>query len=156
MAQRWAGIVISGKKVTVVDAEVDKVGPIVVNSDHTYKLQEGDRSKAYAVIHQQLVDYLTDNDVDHVVVKASALSQAGMKKAHLEAAELRGVVMSAAASVTAVAVVAKAHISKTFGSRKVDDYLFDEAFWTTKVAGGALRAGSREAALLLLAHRKKL
>lgn len=154
MAQRWAGIVVSGSKVTVVDAEIDKIGPMVVNSDHTWKLQTGDRSKAYDVIHQQLVDYLTDNRVDRVVVKESALSQGGTKMAHLKAAELRGVVMSAAASVTVVAVVAKARISKTFGSRKVDDYLSDNDFWTAEVAGIALRAGSREAALLLLAHCK--
>ena len=151
---RWVGIAVSGDKVTVVDAEVDNTGPIVVNADQTWKLQKGDRSKAYNVIHQQLVDYLDDNKVDQVVVKASAPSQRGMSKAHLAAAELRGVVMSAAASVTAVSVVAKGHISKTFGDRKVDEYLSDNAFWSAEVAVGALRAGSRETALLLLAARK--
>jgi hypothetical protein len=61
--------------------------------------------------------------------------------------------MSAAASVASVVALAKARISRTFGSRKVDDYLKDETFWTDGVAGAALRTGSREAAMLLLASR---
>ncbi len=154
MVERWVGIAVSGNKVTVVDAEVDNSGPIEVIADQTWKLQSGDRPKAYSVIHQQLLDYLNDHDVDRAIVKASALSQGGMGKGHLEAAELRGVVLSAAASVTAVSVVAKAHISRTFGDRKADEYLSDSSFWTAQVAGVDLRIGSREAALLLLAVRK--
>lgn len=100
-----------------------------------------------------MVDYLTDNRVDRVVVKASALSQMGTKKAHLDAAELRGVISCAAASVTPVDAIAKAHISKTFGSRKVDEYLKDDDFWGGQISGKSIRIGSREAALLLLAAR---
>jgi hypothetical protein len=77
------------------------------------------------------------------------------KKVHLEAAELRGVAMCALASVTTVEMQAKANISKSYGKRKVDEYLKDNSFWATKVTGHNLRVGSREAAMVLLASRKK-
>lgn len=154
MSGRWVGIAVSGDKLTIVDATIDGTKPLVINSDQTWKLQQGDRAKAYNVIHQQVVDYLKNHSIDRVVIKASALSQGGMKKAHLDAAELRGVVTGAAASATEVSILAKAVLSRTFGDRKVDEYIADDAFWTAEVAGVPLRAGSREAALLLLAARK--
>ncbi len=49
----------------------------------------------------------------------------------------------------------KAHISKTFGDRKVDEYLKDDDFWSKQISSGQLRIGSREAAMVLLAARKK-
>ncbi len=85
----------------------------------------------------------------------SALSLAGTKKAHLDAAEFRGVVLCAAASATKVITLAKATISKGFGERKADEYLVDDAFWNESVAGAPLRNGSREAALLILAARRE-
>jgi hypothetical protein len=71
----------------------------------------------------------------------------------LEAAELRGVIMGALANATAVQCLLKAHISKHFGERKVDQYLKDKEFWASETKG-QLRAGSREAALLILAARE--
>lgn len=154
MGKRWVGIAVSGEKLTIVDASLPNAGPMAINSDHTWKLQKGDRACAYNVMYQQLADYLGQHEIDRVIVKASALSQGGMKKAHLKAAELRGVVLAAAASVTTVTALSKAHISKNFGNRKADEYLTDEAFWAKQISGGRLRAGSREAALLLIAARE--
>jgi hypothetical protein len=153
MSEHWVGVTVSGDKIIVVDAQVDTTGPIVVISDLTWKLQAGARSAAYSVMHRQLGDHLGHGSVKRVVIKASAVSRAGGSQAHLNAAELRGVVMAASASVTEVVVVAKAQISRTFGARNVDEYLADDGFWTTEVAGVSLRGGSREAALLLLAAR---
>jgi hypothetical protein len=124
-----------------------------VNLDQTFKLQQAVRPQAYKRLHDQIVDYLTTNRIDRVVIKGSAVSKSGSGKGHLDAAELRGVVMAAAAAVTTVSVRTKAQISKTFGARNVDDYVKDDAYWTTAVAGVALKKGSREAALLLLADR---
>ncbi len=73
--------------------------------------------------------------------------------AHLEAAELRGVVIAACATTAATDTVAKATISRTFGKRRVDDYIADDDFWTKEVGGIALRRGSWEAAMVLLAAR---
>ena len=50
--------------------------------------------------------------------------------------------------------LAKAGISRTFGSRKVDEYVRDDGFWKSNVTG-TLRAGSREATMVLLAARDK-
>lgn len=40
------------------------------------------------------------------------------------------------------------------GNAKVDEYLKDEAFWNSKTTGSALRAGSREAAMLIIAAKE--
>jgi hypothetical protein len=153
MAGRWLGVVVSGDKVTIVDAEVPDSGPLVVLSDQSWPLQQGDRASAYVVMAQQVSNYATENDIDLAVVKASAVSLGGTKKAHLESAELRGVVMMALGSVTNVECKSKAVISKTFGTRKVDSYVKDDGFWLKECAGN-LRTGSREAAMVLLAARK--
>jgi len=153
MPERWIGIVVSGSTVVVVDAEVPKSGPLVIQADSTWSLQSGDRASAYTVMHQQASDYIRENQIAKAVIKSSALSTGGTKKAHLEAAELRGVVMCAAASSTDTELLAKGHMSRTFGSRKVDEYVKDSKFWSAEVSGEKLRIGSREAALLLLAAR---
>lgn len=154
MTERWVGVVVSGDKVTLFDAEVPADGPIVVQADHTLPLQTGDKPAAYRVISQQLGGYLRENGVTKVIAKASALPTGSVKLAHLEAAELRGVVLAAAAAVCDVATLTKARISRTFGDRKVDEYVADNAFWKANVVGGNLRIGSREAAMLVLAARK--
>src|SRR5450759_3460370 len=100
MAQRGWVIVVSSGKVTLVDADVDGGPPIVIQSDDTWSLQKGDRASAYRVIHQRIADYARENKIERAVLKPSAVSLRGTKKVHLEAAELRGVVMCALASVT--------------------------------------------------------
>jgi hypothetical protein len=153
MTERRVGFVITGEKIVVVDAEVSEDGPIVLQSDQTWKLQNGPREAAYHVIYQQCANYLREHDIKRVVLKASALTMGSMKKAHLESAEVRGVVIAAAASVCPVRTIAKATISRTFGARNVDEYVKDDEFWNENVQGVKLRGGSREAALILIADR---
>lgn len=153
--ERWAGISVSSDRITVVDATVEVGQPLVINADQSFKLQQSSRPEAYRTIYDQVADYLTSHGIQRVIVKASAVSQGGSGLAHLEAAEVRGVVMAAAASVCGVSAKSKAQISKTFGSKKFDEYVKDDAYWTTAVAGVALKKGSREAALLILAERDK-
>ncbi|CAM4345645.1 hypothetical protein STLA111740_12775 [Stenotrophomonas lactitubi] len=72
----------------------------------------------------------------------------------LRSAETRGVVIAAAASTNKnVAILSKAGISKTYGDRKVDEYISDENFWKTHTQGAPLRKASREGAVLILAQR---
>jgi hypothetical protein len=103
-------------------------------------------------MHQRVSDYVQEHGIVRTVIKASAVSKGGMGKAHLDAAELRGVVMGAAAAASETQCLAKGHISRTFGERNVDAYVADQRFWEGNVVG-ALRAGSREAAMLLVAAR---
>jgi hypothetical protein len=121
------------------------------------KLQKGDKANAYALMHQRLENYVREKKITRAVIKASAVSQAGKPKlAHFESAELRGVAISALCEGGAkVEVTAKATISRTFGERKADEYVSDDTFWDEQVTGENLRGGSREAALLLLASRRK-
>lgn len=153
MIERRVGFVINGTKIVVVDAEVPVDGPIVLQSDQTWKLQSGLREQAYHVLYQQCANYLREHGIKRVVLKGSALTRGSMRKAHLESAEVRGVVIAAAASVCPVRTVAKATISRTFGNRNVDGYVGDDSFWDERVEGIKLRAGSREAALILIAER---
>lgn len=155
MPDRWLGVLVASEKIIVVDAEVPGSGPLVIQADHSWSLQGGERPDAYRVMHQHVADYVTENKIKRVVIKGSALSMGSTKMAHLEAAELRGVVAAAAASVADTEFAKKASISRTFGKRKVDDYLADDAFWLTQVRGKNVRLGSREAAMILLAARSK-
>jgi hypothetical protein len=150
--ERWLGVVVSGDKVIVVDAKIPAGGPIVIQADHLWTLQDGDRIQAYVVMYQQVSNYAAEHNVDRAVIKESAVSLGGTKKAHLQSAELRGVVMAALATVTTVDCKSKAVLSKTFGNRKVDDYLKDDKFWAKEIKG-AVRSGSREAAFVILAAR---
>jgi len=150
---RWLGIVVSSDKITMLDAEVPEAGPLVIQADTSWRLQIGDRAAAYRVMHQNVADYAREHHIARVIIKSSAVSRGGTTKAHLEAAELRGVVMAAAAAEsTRTTCLAKATISKTFGKRKVDEYLADEDYWDAEFSG-KLRSGSREAAMIMLAAR---
>lgn len=153
MPKRWLGIVVSSTDVTAVDAEVPKNGPLVLQGAHSWPLQTGDRSKAYAVMSQRISDYVGEHGISKVVIKESAVSLGGTKKAHLHAAELRGVVIAAAAAHADVRTISKANISNNFGSRTVDEYVKDGDYWKKNVTGINLRSGSREATILLLAAR---
>lgn len=156
MAERCVGLVIVGEVVTVVAAEVpnDAGAPLTILADNTWRLQVGERAPAYAVLHQRCADYLRENGVGYVVVKASALPTGAARLGLLTSAEVRGVIIAAAASVCEVKVFSKAMISRTYGERKVDEYLQDDGFWNDQSQGGKLRRTSREAAMLLIAARK--
>ena len=155
MAKRCVGFTVTSNKVTIVDALVpeDDADPITILSDHTWDLQSGDKGNAYWVMHQRCAGYLRENAVKLVVVKASALATGSTKLAHLHSAELRGVIIAAAASVCTIEDVTKALISRTYGERKVDEYISDDTFWTEHTEGGKLRKSSREAAMLIIARR---
>lgn len=155
MTRRLLGLSTSKDSVIVVDAEIpDDDGPIVVMMDDTWKVQNGDRAAAYNVLHQQCADYINENGIDTVVVKASAVAGKGPATvALLQSAEVRGVVIAAAASQCEVKVVAKGVVSRTYGKRNVDEYVADDAFWMKNTAGGKLRKLSREATMLLISER---
>src|SRR5690606_21424344 len=118
MSERRVGFHVSKDKVIAVDAEVPESGPIVLQADHTWNLQRGAREEAYHVLYQQVANYLREHDITRAVVKASAVSgRSAMRLAHLEGAEVRGIIIAAARSVCAVCAISKAKISKTFGDR---------------------------------------
>ena len=155
MPQRWLGLSASKDAVVMVDAEIpDDDGPIIIKSDDTWRVQKGDRAAAYNVLHQQCADYIRENGIDAAVVKASAVAGKGSATlGFLLSAEVRGVVIAASASQCPVKALSKAVISRTYGDRKVDEYVADDAFWTKQTEGGTLRKLSRESAMLLIAAR---
>jgi hypothetical protein len=157
MAVRCVGFVIVGEVVTVVDTEIPDAAdrPLTIVADDTWRLQRGERAPAYAVLHQRCADYLRGNGVGSVVVKASALPTGAARLGLLTSAEVRGVIIAAAASVCGVKMISKAVISRTYGERKVDEYLQDDGFWDERTQGGKLRKTSREAAMLVIAARNR-
>ncbi|SDS62486.1 hypothetical protein ACP3TY_05965 [Pseudomonas rustica] len=155
MTVRCVGLLVSAGDVTVVDTLVptDMTEPVTILMDASWKLPTGDRLHAYDILHQQCVSYLKEQNIRQVFIKASALPQGGgAKQSLLEGAELRGVIMAAAASVCPTKALAKAAISRAY-KRKVDDCIKDDSFWDEQVAGGSLRKGSREAAMLVVSQR---
>lgn len=125
-------------------------GAFELEASKTLHLQSGERPAAYHVIFDQVAALVTEGKLDCACIKASGLSLAGTKKAHLEAAELRGVVQAACASACNVQLVSKANVSRTFGDRKVDVYLKDDSFWKEQGLE-SLAKGKREAAFQVVA-----
>lgn len=151
-----ASFVVSGESVEVVVAEVpaDPKDPISIEYDQTWSLQSGAREPALHVLHQRCASFLKEQQIKSVVLKASAAPMSGgVKLSLLHSAEVRGVIMAAAASEAQVKSLSKGVISRTYGDRKVDEYLKDDTFWLGKLTGKALRKGSREAAMLVVASR---
>jgi len=155
MSVRVVGIVVSGDAATIVDAEMptDLSDPIVILADNSWRLQKGEKGAAYHVLHQRCADYLRENSISRVVIKASALPTGAAKLGLLNSAELRGVIIAAAASVCEIKLLTKASISRTYGERKVDEYIEDDSFWGEQTTGKTLRKLSRESAMLIIANR---
>lgn len=152
MSERWLGVQVSGAGVILVDAEVPKDGPITIVLDDSLKLANGDRAKAFCTMYSRLHDYAKEKGIKRAFVKDSAVSKGGMGKAHLAAAELRGVAIAALGSACEVSILSKASISRNYGNRNMDEYVKDESFWQENT-DGKMRSGSREAAMLILASR---
>lgn len=156
VSKRYIGLVASSDAVTVVEGEIpsDQEDPITIIGDSTWKLQSGDRSSAYAVLHQRCVDHIRENKISGVVVKASAVPQGSARLALLTSAEVRGVLLAAAASVCEnTKELSAASISRNYGDRKIAEYVADDDFWDEVTVGGNLRKTSREAAMLLVASK---
>ena len=156
MASRCVGLVITASDVTVVDTTIpdDPDAPLTLVRDETWKLAAGDRAKAYETLFHRCTGYIQQNGVDQVVIRASALPPSGAGSGILDGAELRGVIMCAAASACATRVLEKSWMSRTY-KRKVDEVIKDDDFWEQQLDGAKLRKGSREAAMLVVAHRNR-
>lgn len=150
MPQRLAGMVVSSSEVDLVILDVE-AGHFDLISQSPVKVPVGDRAQAYRVVYEHLQDQLRESGVECACIKASAVSLGGTKKVHLEAAELRGVALAAAAAVCEVRSVSKALTSRTFGNRGVDEYLKDNAFWNGIGLVG-LKKGVREAAFTAISQ----
>ena len=128
-------------------------GQFTLDGQTTLKLQAGGRPDAYSIIHGQFTDYVKQHQVQCVCFKGSAVSLGGTKLAHLQAAELRGVLQAAAAGATEVRTMTKSAASRNFGTRKVDEYLKDDSFWTGSLA--TVKKGLREAAFAAISEFSK-
>ena len=150
MSKKFAGLAVASSEIDVVIL-TRKDGYFELVSQSVIKKHTGGNPQAYNVVYQQLKGLLVDTGVEQVFVKASAVSMGGTSLAHLEACELRGVALAAAASVCTTECVTKANISRNFGERKADEYLKDNSFWESQGLG-ALKKGAREAALIAVSQ----
>ncbi len=155
MTKRWLGLSASKECITFVEVEVpDDDSPLVIVSDDTWRVQKGDRAEAYGVLYRQCFDYIRERQIDAVYVQASAVAGKGAARlGMLEGAEVRGVGIAAASAASSVFLVKKSVISRTYGERKVGEYVEDDDFWDKHTTGGRLRKGSREVTMLLIAAR---
>lgn len=143
-----AAVVVS-EKIVLAEGVINNDGTVTVVKDETFDLEKGDRQLAYVVMHKRIKDRFSQG-IEQVLLKASSGSRNAATAAVLHAAELRGVFLSAVPDGLPVRQLQKNSLSRTFGSRKVDEYLKDDAFFAEKFGGANLRKGSREAAFLLL------
>lgn len=158
MAKRWVSFHVSGSEVGVLDAEIpdDADEPIKVLAQAKWKLQQGDRAQAYGVMAKRCTNYVSEHKVDLVVVKGSATGRVqGSIASLLPSAELRGAVIAGSAMATKVEIISKSQVSRTYGKRKVDEYLRDDKFWDDHVEAGDLSKWAREPLMYLIAYRSK-
>ncbi|TBB58960.1 hypothetical protein ELH42_32650 (plasmid) [Rhizobium ruizarguesonis] len=146
-----AAVVVS-EKIILVEGVLNGDKTVTIVKDEPFDLEKGDRQLAYAVMHKRVKDRLSQG-IDQVLLKASAGGRNPATSAILHAAELRGVFLSAVPDGIPVRQLQKNALSRNFGSRKVDEYLKDDAFFGENFDGVNLRKGSREAAFLLLSAR---
>jgi len=143
-------VAVTSDEIILVEGSYNDDNTVTLIMDETFDLEDGDRQLAYVVMHKRIYDRLSQG-VEQVIVKASAGGQYPAKTGVLHSAELRGVFLSAVPPTVSVTQLQKSAVSRTFGSRKVDDYVKDDAFIAEHFSGYRLRKGSREAAILLLA-----
>jgi hypothetical protein len=149
MTAYWLGLVVTGENITGVILDYSD-SPPSVQGQVAWSLQSGDRVDALAVMYERMTNFVREEQIANVVIKASAAG-ASVTVKHLASAELRGVVAIAAKAGGAnVRFVQKAVVSRTFGERNADEYIADDVFWSNAVSGDLLK-GRREAALLILA-----
>jgi hypothetical protein len=147
------GVTVSGEAIQIVHLDTGQAKPLLVNQ-FTWRLQTGDVVDAYHAMHERVRDYVANHGVGEMIIKASAVGQSRPTLAHLRSAELRGVICVAAKAGGAITkLVPKAVISRTFGDRKVDQYVEDDRFWQ-EALDGDLTKGRREAALLVLSQER--
>ena len=147
---KCAGFVVTSKAIKYV-LLVDNNSSFEIVEEGDMNLPKGDTAKALNSLFSRVFDFVAEKNVQRVVIKASAATGASVGLSHLRAAELRGVAAAAASrSKAEVLMVQKSQISRSFGARKVDEYVRDDSFWDGALAGDVTK-GRREAALLVLA-----
>jgi len=152
MEEHWMGIIVSGSQIQVVHLAISGDNAVLTDQ-FNWKLQSGDQPHAYAAIYERIKEYIENNSVNHVVIKASAVGKNKATLAHLKSAEIRGVICAASVAGGAeTKFILKGTISRTFGSRKVDDYVHDDTYWDNQGLSG-LTKGRREAAILVLSEK---
>ena len=154
MSKKILGVTATGKGLSIVFLEKINESKIKLIDEFTLNLQSGDRAVAYGNLAQRFSDYLAGKDIETICVKGSAPSGSGATQALLEGAEVRGIVL-ATASTTCPHVIQSttSSLSKSFGSRKVDEYCKDSSFWETLDLLN-LKKGMREAAFFAIAQTK--
>lgn len=152
MPEHWLGVVVSGNDAICVHLECGQNTPTLVNQ-FTWSLQAGDRAAAFATLFERMKDYVQEQGISKVAIKASAVGQARPTLSHLHSAELRGIVSTAAKVGGAeVIFIQKGVISRSFGSRKVDEYIKDDNYWEAEIEGDIAKT-RREAAFLILCQQ---
>ena len=152
MSEQWIGVVTSGSQLNAVHLELNDDNAVLMNQ-FTWKTQSGDETLAYAAMYERVKEYIENNAIKYAVIKASAVGKNKPTLAHLKAAEMRGIIcVASVAGGATTKLVQKGAISRTFGERKVDDYVKDDSFWDDQILG-ELTKGRREAAILVLSQR---
>jgi hypothetical protein len=156
MEQNWFGIDVRGEEVTLLGLRLAETGEITeVLIEDTWNLQTGDRGAAYAVMFDRLINCLAEQPVDYIAVKASE-ANSFLRLPHLQSAELRGAVITAAAkSGGRLFLVPTGIISRMYGGRNNEQYIQDDEFWERKLTEHSIRKKSRQAAMLIFMARRQ-
>ena len=157
MSDKWAGIKVSGTEIICVVLNIDNLQRTVVQ-DFKIPLLKAPRPVAYNQAHGRIKDFLQQSQIDKVAVVSSAVNPGGISSSHLEAAELRGVVMAAAvqadATVHCVNMTVIKKKKEILGPLATSEYMNDDDVWATAVSG-TLKKGSRDAGIAAIAAQQE-
>jgi hypothetical protein len=147
----YSGIAVGADyaDVVVVGAERgnDTIKELIVA--RKLQLERGPRPQAFRSLGEQLCNILREAGVLEVFIKKSSAGR-HVTLSHLEAAEVRGMVFFAASGVAQVTAVNPTVLSKTFGTKKTQEYLKDDRFWADR-ALEELEKQYRDPCLLVIA-----
>lgn len=156
MGDRWLGISAASKDIILVGFEFEADGSIALLNDEKWGLHRDlTIPAAYNVMFERIKNYVVAEKFSKVVIQGTTVNPRSTGLSHLEAAQLRGVVIaSAATAIGDVEIMSKITVSKKFGKRKTNEYVDDDSYWDKLIDDAKLNKYSRETAMMLLMARK--
>lgn len=154
----WLSVIPCKDACVVVHARPsdDRSILLQVVHEHTWSVDLRNKCASYPALKRIFNEYVVQHGIDAIVLKKGHLGSEGRGHASMiSAGELRGVIYIACEQCD-IFEINRCVVSRTYGDRKVGEYINDSHFWNERVNGISKSRLHREAAILLLAAVERL